>query len=123
MDDSELSKSTITLSPSLVGVDGVILVHRDSSDAFSSDHSCASKITISQLLQQLSDEQPSQSPPKKSIASWKRSEIERLGSLILEYGTDFSAISLLMGKSRDQVKRKFKVMQKKDASFGFQARD
>ena len=38
-----------------------------------------------------------------------------------EYGTDFVRISHVLGKSRDQVKRKFKVMEKKINDFGFKA--
>lgn len=37
------------------------------------------------------------------------------------YGTDFVRISHIMGKTRDQVKRKFKIMEKKIADFGFRA--
>lgn len=36
-----------------------------------------------------------------------------------EYGTDFVIIGKILGKSRDQVKRKFKVMEKKVNGFGF----
>ena len=36
-----------------------------------------------------------------------------------KHGTDFSIIATFLGKDRDQVKRKFKVMQKKDSNFGF----
>ena len=38
-----------------------------------------------------------------------------------EYGTDFVRISQVLGKSRDQVKRKFKVMEKKINDLGFKA--
>mgnify|MGYP003535148150 CR=1 FL=1 len=41
--------------------------------------------------------------------------------LVDEYGTDFVRISKLMGKTRDQIKRKFKVMEKKISNFGFRA--
>ena len=56
---------------------------------------------------------------KKSIASWTRQEIKDLEKLVVTYGTDFTMIGVIMGKSRDQVKRKFKVMEKKMKSFGF----
>jgi hypothetical protein len=39
--------------------------------------------------------------------------------LVQEYGTDFVMIGKILGKSRDQVKRKFKVMEKKVSNFGF----
>ena len=48
-----------------------------------------------------------------------RDFISQLEKLVWEYGTDFAIISTFLGKDRDQVKRKFKVMQKKDSSFGF----
>jgi len=56
----------------------------------------------------------------KTIASWTRQEIKDLEKLILAHGTDFTMIGVVMGKSRDQVKRKFKVMEKKMKSFGFE---
>ena len=37
----------------------------------------------------------------------------------MEHGTDFGIVASYMGKDRDQVKRKYKVMQKKNHNFGF----
>lgn len=59
---------------------------------------------------------------QNKIATWKKPEIEKLETLLLEYGTDFSTISRLIGKSRDQVKRKFKVLQKINPNFGFEGK-
>lgn len=42
-----------------------------------------------------------------------------LEQLVLEFGTDFTRISQVMKRDRDQVKRKFKTMQKKNNNFGF----
>lgn len=39
--------------------------------------------------------------------------------MVKENGTDFTSIALLMGKPRDQIKRKFKFMEKKIKGFGF----
>ena len=58
---------------------------------------------------------------KKAIATWSKDEIKLLQILVGEYGTDFAILSTKLGKSRDQVKRKFKIMQKKNANFGFKS--
>ena len=42
-----------------------------------------------------------------------------LNELVKQYGTDFGIVASKLGKGRDQVKRKFKIMQKKDKKFGF----
>ena len=124
MDSQDTSKAT-NFSVGLDGVVGVTcLVRSDSSaGASDSDHSC-SKLTISELLSDLDNEQiecqNGKATSKKVIASWKRCEVKKLEALVLEYGTDFSAIARLMGKSRDQIKRKYKVMQKKFPNFGFE---
>jgi len=39
--------------------------------------------------------------------------------LINEYGTDLSTISTMMGKSKEQIKRKFRILRKMNESFGF----
>lgn len=124
MDTQDTSKTT-NFSTALDGVVGVtFLVRSDSSGASDSDHSCSSKITICELLDELDNEQLEISNDKglnkKVIASWKRSEIKTLEALVLEHGTDFSSIGRLMGKPRDQIKRKYKVMQKKFPNFGFE---
>lgn len=56
---------------------------------------------------------------KKDTSNWKKTETAKLEELVLEYGTDFEMIAKMMGKTRDQVKRKFKKLQKKDIGFGF----
>jgi hypothetical protein len=50
---------------------------------------------------------------KVEIASWSRADIQKLKDLLKIYGTDFQAISREMGKTRDQIKRKYKVLEKK----------
>lgn len=101
------------------------MVAHEHSDCANSEHSCLTKNTICSLVGQLQDKQQDSHTSDKprnqnKIASWKKSDIQRLESLILQLGTDFSAIAQLIGKSRDQVKRKFKVMQKKNPNFGFE---
>lgn len=58
----------------------------------------------------------------RSVASWKKSEVAKLANLVFEFGTDFARVANIMGRDRDQVKRKFKTMQKKDSNFGFVCR-
>ena len=94
---------------------GVTFVRSDSSS-----ESACTNLTISDLVEQLENQhQDTKLVAKKTIASWNRVQIRELERLVLEYGTDFSTIGLFMGKSRDQVKRKFKVLQKKVPGFGF----
>jgi hypothetical protein len=49
---------------------------------------------------------------KVVIASWSRADIKKLKEHLKTYGTDFEAIASEMGKTRDQIKRKFKVLEK-----------
>lgn len=49
---------------------------------------------------------------KKNIAYWSSKEISTLVRLLKLYGSDFQTIALEIGKTRDQVKRKFKVLEK-----------
>jgi hypothetical protein len=49
---------------------------------------------------------------KVVIASWSRANINKLKEYLRIYGTDFEAIAREMGKTRDQIKRKFKVLEK-----------
>lgn len=49
---------------------------------------------------------------KVIIASWSRADINKLKQLLKVFGTDFQAIAREMGKTRDQIKRKFKVLEK-----------
>jgi hypothetical protein len=49
---------------------------------------------------------------KVVIASWSRADINKLKQCLKIYGTDFEAIAREMGKTRDQIKRKFKVLEK-----------
>ena len=49
-------------------------------------------------------------------AAWNRAETEQLKKLINVYGSDFSLIAQFMKKTRDQIKRRFKYLEKKDLS-------
>jgi hypothetical protein len=49
---------------------------------------------------------------KVVIASWSRADINKLKQFLKIYGTDFEAIAREMGKTRDQIKRKFKILEK-----------
>lgn len=51
---------------------------------------------------------------KKNIAYWSSKDISTLIKLLRLYGSDFQTIALEIGKTRDQVKRKFKVLEKKN---------
>ena len=75
--------------------------------------------SISSIVGQLLINNSEKRTIKKSIATWSKSEIKTLEKLVQEHGTDFAYISLLMGKERDQVKRKFKIMEKLERGFGF----
>lgn len=55
----------------------------------------------------------------KSMTSWRKCDVEKLEKCVLEFGTDFDLIAQMMGKTRDQIKRKFKAISKKDEGFGF----
>lgn len=50
---------------------------------------------------------------RKSVAIWTPKDIRTLIKLLKEYGSDFTMISTQMDKTRDQIKRKFKVLEKK----------
>ena len=50
---------------------------------------------------------------KVEIASWFRADINKLKEHLKVHGTDFEAIAREMGKTRDQIKRKFKVLERK----------
>ena len=52
---------------------------------------------------------------KKVVAYWSKQEISTLVELLRKYGSDFTMIATQMTKSRDQIKRKFKVLQKKNS--------
>lgn len=45
-------------------------------------------------------------------ASWKQPEVDQLVLLLRRYGSDFATIAIQLNKERDQVKRKFKVLEK-----------
>jgi hypothetical protein len=47
------------------------------------------------------------------VAYWAKHEITALIGLLRKYGSDFTMIATQMNKTRDQVKRKFKVLEKK----------
>lgn len=49
----------------------------------------------------------------RTNAIWTPRDIRVLVSLLREYGSDFTMISTKMDKTRDQIKRKFKVLEKK----------
>lgn len=49
---------------------------------------------------------------RRRSATWTRQEIATLITLLKEYGTDFGIIGSKMGKEREQVKRKFKALEK-----------
>lgn len=48
------------------------------------------------------------------MAYWSKSEIHSLVALLRKYGSDFTMIATQMTKTRDQIKRKFKVLEKKN---------
>lgn len=45
-------------------------------------------------------------------AIWTNNDINTLIALLKHYGTDFTLISTQMHKTRDQIKRKFKILEK-----------
>jgi GTP-binding protein EngB required for normal cell division len=49
---------------------------------------------------------------RKMPAIWTPRDIASLVRLLKEYGSDFTMISTKMDKTRDQIKRKFKVLEK-----------
>jgi GTP-binding protein EngB required for normal cell division len=50
---------------------------------------------------------------RKNSAIWTPRDINTLVRLLKEFGSDFTMISTKMDKTRDQIKRKFKVLEKK----------
>jgi GTP-binding protein EngB required for normal cell division len=50
--------------------------------------------------------------PARNAAVWTPRDITTLVRLLKEYGCDFTMISTKMDKSRTQIKRKFKVLEK-----------
>jgi hypothetical protein len=53
-------------------------------------------------------------PKKKAPANWTKLEILSLVELLKKYGSDFTMIATkITNKTRDQIKRKFKVLEKK----------
>jgi hypothetical protein len=50
---------------------------------------------------------------RRQVAVWTRKDISTLVELLRKFGSDFTAVSANMDKSREQVKRKFKVLEKK----------
>lgn len=50
---------------------------------------------------------------RKTVAIWTSRDIKILVKLLKEYGSDFTMIATKMDKTRDQIKRKFKVLEKK----------
>jgi len=48
----------------------------------------------------------------RNAAIWTPRDINTLIRLLKEYGSDFTMISTKMDKSRAQIKRKFKVLEK-----------
>lgn len=50
--------------------------------------------------------------PPRNAAIWSPTDIATLVRLLKEYGSDFTMISTKMDKSRAQIKRKFKVLEK-----------
>lgn len=51
-------------------------------------------------------------PSLKPTNKWSRAEIEMLLKLINIHGTDFSLIALRMRKTRDQIKRKYTILER-----------
>jgi hypothetical protein len=52
------------------------------------------------------------SKPARNAAIWTPRDIAALVRLLREYGCDFTMIATRMDKSRAQIKRKFKVLEK-----------
>jgi cytochrome c556 len=52
-------------------------------------------------------------PKKAAPANWSKQEVATLIELLKRYGSDFTMISTKLPKTRDQIKRKFKVLEKK----------
>lgn len=52
------------------------------------------------------------SKPPRNAAIWTPTDIATLVRLLKEYGSDFTMIATQMDKSRAQIKRKFKVLEK-----------
>ena len=52
-------------------------------------------------------------PKKPAPANWSKAEVNSLVGLLKLYGSDFTMIATKMDKTRDQIKRKFKVLEKK----------
>lgn len=50
--------------------------------------------------------------PSRQAAVWTPRDINTLVRLLKEYGSDFTIIATQMDKSRAQIKRKFKVLEK-----------
>ena len=48
------------------------------------------------------------------MAVWSKEEVNTLINLLKKYGSDFTLIATHMTKTRDQIKRKFKVLEKKN---------
>jgi GTP-binding protein EngB required for normal cell division len=47
------------------------------------------------------------------VASWSKNDVCALVHMLREFGSDFTLISTKIDKSRDQIKRKFKALEKK----------
>lgn len=47
---------------------------------------------------------------KKTPAYWTKTEIKELVDLMKQYGSDFTLIATKINKTRDQIKRKFKIL-------------
>jgi hypothetical protein len=50
---------------------------------------------------------------KAAPANWTKDDVSNLVVFLKRYGSDFTMISTKMNKTRDQIKRKFKVLEKK----------
>ena len=50
---------------------------------------------------------------KAAPANWTKAQLAGLVELLKRYGSDFGLIATKIAKTREQIKRKFKVLQKK----------
>lgn len=63
---------------------------------------------------------PIKAHTRKQIATWSKAEVKHFEELLNQYGTDLEMIAGALGKSREQVKRKFKILRKHNPNFGFE---
>ena len=126
---TQLSTQTATLGTSLLlnSAGSVFCMTVDSSHSHENSSAQFTVSTLGTFIDELTLQdkltkktqkiQKLQKAQNLKVAYWTKQEISSLVCLLREYGSDFTMIATKMTKSRGQIKRKFKVLEKRSSAF------